>query len=60
MEGDISWFRVKDIEITEVAKMARITEVAEMAKMTEGVHNADGSKLNVHVCRHNGSASMLT
>jgi hypothetical protein len=37
MEGDVYRFRVKDIEITEVAEKAEITEVAKMAEMTEGV-----------------------
>jgi hypothetical protein len=37
VEGDVYGFRVKDVEITEVAKKAEITEVAKMAKMTEGV-----------------------
>jgi hypothetical protein len=33
VEGDVYGFRVKDVEITEVAKKAEITEVAEMAEM---------------------------
>jgi hypothetical protein len=33
VEGDVYWFGVEDVEITEVAKKAEITEVAEMAEM---------------------------
>jgi hypothetical protein len=37
VKGDVYGFRVKDVEITEVAEKAGITEVAEMAEMTEEV-----------------------
>jgi hypothetical protein len=37
MEGDVYGFRVKDVEITEVAKKAGITKVAEKAEIPERV-----------------------